>query len=1522
MHEVGYMDSCPEKPDAMNRIYRTLMICATAFLMLQLISLYLNWPEQLILGCVSVLLAIVANKISPSRIVTIALMILSATATLRYGWWRIHTLVDYFSNESNDRYRFDSVFMLILVAAELYTIIIMFLGYMQTVWPLHRKPIPLPPDVSIWPHVDVLIPTYNEALALVRYTALAALNIDYPPERLHVYILDDGSRKEFEEFAREAGVGYITRVEHQHAKAGNINHALTTMNSPFVAIFDCDHVPTRSFLQMTLGWMLADPLLAMLQTPHHFYSPDPFERNLLQYKTIPNESELFYGIVQDGNDLWNATFFCGSCALIRRSAMDEVGGIAVETVTEDAHTSLRMQKLGYNTAYINIPQAAGLSTETLAAHVGQRIRWARGMIQILRTDNPLFGGKMKLMQRLCYLNAMAHFLYAAPRLIFLCAPLVYLLLGRTIIPGYWVTILVYAMPHLILSNLTNSRVQSRFRHSFWNEIYESVLAPYIFLPTLLALINPKLGSFNVTDKGVTLAETRFDRSISTPTRRLLFLNVIALAMAPYRLYVTDPHHPGAVIMNVVWVLFNMMILGVAAAVAYEQKQRRESVRIEARIPVRVDMPDGRQIEGMTIDMSVGGASVKLAQDAGFVVGDSFRLAFPEQSGNAEIGAMVVGKFSGELRLSFALPTIAEQETLTRALYSRADAWISSLETKEEDRPLVSLGRVMVLANYGIYQIIRSWFPDKKSSAETARPAPSVAVLLLIFVLGACGQAFAAGQLAGHSLTSGAAQGRQNDTPAGATSTGGLNLAQGGMAQSGGSQNATEEGGIAPQVLNLKDMGLTNPIEMKGPHSYYSLRFILSYAMLPKSAMLKLNYSIDPSLDPRATSLGIILNGINIVSLAPPAATELHGGFATVLIPIPDTVLVRSNVLTFEFTGSGVMQQEDQAMTHVMVRINPASTMTVAGDRLPWESNLSHLPLPIFDTDLQSTTVVRIAFLAPPSPKMLQSAGIVASWLGLSASTKPVRFKVYVGQIPTGNAIVFSADSTLLPGSLKMPAGGGPTLALRSNPSDANGSVLVLAGEDEEQLLTVARTLALTRSATASTPAEGLPLSGDTAHIPDLVLPAARARNDAPRWLATGHAIPLASCRVQDNLQTDGSSPIPVYFHIPPDLHYGDKQNLTMHVHYRYNALPVAKGSALRVVVNGVLVNEIPLLPGTGPTEGQRAVLVPVGDLRPFGNTVLFSFDFIPVNRQASQNPDAPQLKGEIFCNSTLDLQGLGLWARMPNLQLFANAGFPFTQLADLAETTVVLPAVPTAAEMGLYLHLMSHFGAQTGYPALRVTVSGPNTVISMARDYLILGTLTNQPAFTSLGASLPVAADPYSIHIKPPQGLAAYVASLKDAVSQRWPAQLPPLAGFLNQNRPYEVAGVPEALVEEIQSPASPDRSIVLVQLKNDAAADMFAETFLDRSQTDDITGTVSLLHNSKFESYAMDGPTYHMGNLSWYAQMRIWLGRHFLLLLLLVSALTFLMAWWIWGYLARRVRERLKLAEIYNQPPEDSEQK
>ena len=552
---------------------------------------------------------------------------------------------------------------------------------------------PLPDDTREWPHVDVLVPTYNEPLEIVRYTALGALNIDWPTDKLHVYILDDGRRKEFAEFAFQAGVGYKIRPDNFHAKAGNINTALKTLNSPYVAIFDCDHVPTRSFLQMTMGWFLRDRILAMLQTPQHFYSPDPFERNLGQFHVIPNENELFYGIVQDGNDFWNATFFCGSCAVLRRDALDEIGGIAVETVTEDAHTSLRMQSNGWNTAYINIPQAAGLATERLSAHVGQRIRWARGMIQILRTDNPLFAPKLKFSQRLCYFNAMAHFLYPLPRLIFLTAPLIYLLLSHTNVPGYWAAILAYALPHLTLSNVVNSRIQGQHRHSFWNEIYETVLSPYILLPTLLALINPKLGKFNVTAKGGIVKRSFFDQKIAQPFLLMLFLNFLGLLVAIPRFFIWDRDRPGTVIMNCVWCFFNIIVLGVCSAVSREMQQLRQHVRIRIVTEVLIKLADGRVIKGETIDLSSGGSAIRLLEPVEISENEPAKLRFPSASMDADLPAVIVTNEGTTLRARFDELTIPEQELLTMVLYSRADTWLGWGESREVDQPMKSLGRI-------------------------------------------------------------------------------------------------------------------------------------------------------------------------------------------------------------------------------------------------------------------------------------------------------------------------------------------------------------------------------------------------------------------------------------------------------------------------------------------------------------------------------------------------------------------------------------------------------------------------------------------------------------------------------------------------------------------------------------------------------------------------------------------------------------------------------------------------------------
>ncbi|MDE3104609.1 MAG: UDP-forming cellulose synthase catalytic subunit, partial [Acidobacteriota bacterium] len=839
----------------------------------------LTWPQQAVLGLLTVLVALWIDRSSSSYLVTLTLMIASCYSTFRYGYWRISYTIKFFLDPGNHWTLLDAFFIWTLVGAESYAFAILFLGFMQTIWPLRRTPVPLPDDVDEWPAVDILIPTYNEPMSVVRYTALAAINIDWPADKLGVYILDDGKREEFRQFAEEAGLGYMTRDDNFHAKAGNINRALKRLDAPYVAIFDCDHVPTRSFLQVTIGWFLRDQNLGMLQTPHHFYSPDPFERNLEKFRIIPNEGELFYGIVQDGNDFWNATFFCGSCAILRRTAIDEIGGIAVETVTEDAHTALRMQKNGWNTAYINIPQAAGLATERLSGHVKQRIRWARGMIQILRTDNPLMASGLKIYQRICYFNAMTHFLYAFPRLIFLTAPLIYLVLGHTNVPGYWAAILAYAFPHLVLSSMTNSRIQGQHRHSFWNEVYETILAPYILLPTMLAILNPKLGSFNVTAKGGVVNRRFFDSNIAQPFIFMIAMNFFAILMGAIRFFyipiwplnvLYDGQHPGTIIMNLIWVFFNLVILGVCLSVAWENQQRRQTVRITMNVQADLQLASGLRVQGVTADMSTGGAMVRMDHEFTATMGEAVKVTLPVLDATATLPATVVGIRKDSLHIQFDPLTLQEEEALTMILYSRADSWLGWGETREPDRPMKSLALIFHLAWKGLTQtFIRGLMKSKNTAPQRQKQKGKLAtsivpLLLFALLLGApslLGQARPFRALGLRPQISAASLPSASDTTGSVADSAALPVPQ-----DGGVPVRAVAPGTFDNLFTLADIGVPDTIVLRGTDAYHSVYFSVPQTQVVKTATMKLRYHFSPGLIPQLSHLKVSLNGTLFATL--------------------------------------------------------------------------------------------------------------------------------------------------------------------------------------------------------------------------------------------------------------------------------------------------------------------------------------------------------------------------------------------------------------------------------------------------------------------------------------------------------------------------------------------------------------------------------------------------------------------------------------------------------------------------------
>jgi len=1452
------------------KILRLLFLLAAALIFCFMAGLPLSWPQQAVLGLLTLLMALAMARGSDSYLITLALMMMSMFCTLRYGYWRIAQVVKYFQDPGSHPGALDAFFISCLLLAEFYAFVILFLGYFQTIWPLRRAPVSLPDNPEEWPHIDVIIPTYNEPLDVVRYTALGALNMDWPAEKLHVYILDDGRRADFQQFAIDAGIGYRTRPDNAHAKAGNINAALKTIDSPLIAIFDSDHVPTRSFLQMTVGWFLRDPRLAVMQTPHHFYSPDPFERNLEQFRIIPNEGELFYGIVQDGNDFWNAAFFCGSCAVLRREALDEIGGIAVETVTEDAHTALRMQMNQWNTAYINIPQAAGLATERLSAHVGQRIRWARGMIQVLRTDNPLFAPGLTFAQRICYFNAMAHFLYAVPRLIFLTAPLIYLLLNHTNIPGYWAAILAYALPHLILSNVTNSRIQGDHRHSFWNEIYETVLSPYILLPTLLALINPRLGKFNVTAKGGVVKRTFFDSKIAQPFLWMLCFNFLGLIVAIPRFFFFDRDHQGTVVMNVIWCLFNIIILGVCTAVARELRQMRTTVRINVASPLVVKFPDGQSVAAETIDISSGGTGIRLSEALDVMPQSQVYLAFPVPSDATDLPATVVSSEGSVLRVCFENLTIEEQEVLTIALYSRADSWLGWGEARESDNVLRSLGRIFRISLHGMWLTFRSVFrPDDASErkSSTLSIARSAILLFLAAALALGGQTL-------HAQPSGYA---------GATQTPATDV------------NAPAPPGEFHDHFTLADAG-SSQIELHSIDTMNSTFFTLPETHVIGAAKIHLYYSFSPSLIPQLSHLKLIMNGTLFATIQPTPGQ--NGGSdsrdAEAEFTIPSELLVHNNTFTVEFIGHYTMVCEDPANTTLWARVHRSTYIDIRGKLLHLADDLSKLPEPFVDPAVIQPLSVPVVFLTPPSYKAVQAAGIVTSYFGMISENRPVRFPVHIGTIPAGNAIIIAENPSSLPANLNLSSVNSPTVAMRDNPGDPFSKLLIITGGDAGDLIKAAQAIALH---------SGM-LDGAQTTISDPGLPNKQAPDGAPRWARTDQKVALWDYATTDQMQGDGTAPLNVYFRIPPDIYYDTEgPNTKLHVVYRYNSVPIGPISSMQVRVNNAFLGSIPLIPGKETSRQMETdVPVPVVNLRPFSNSLSFDFTFQLLKKQSCEDTTPINMQGSILRDSYLDLRNFPHWAPMPNLEIFANAGFPFTRVADLSETTVVLPATPTEQEIETFVTLMGHFGRQTGFPGLRVTVAGPDAMHEGANtDFLIIGSGSDQPGFDKLGSHLPVSLGSGQVQVRDTQGF--FVNLLHHAW---WKLE----SNEHNESGTLIVGTTPDAIIEGIRSPydATSSRSIVAIHLKDGTTFVPFMDSFMQVQQSSDISGSVAVFHGAGFQSFRIGSEVYHVGVLPWWTYLELWFTERPWLAALVVILLAFMVAFWIRQWLRSRARTRLTM--------------
>ena len=490
------------------------------------------------------------------------------------------------------------IFSAIIYGAEIYGFLTALLHLMMT-WRLTiRESPPCPQGMS----VDVFIPTYNEPVDLVRKTLLAAKHMDYPHE---TWLLDDGNRQEMKALADRLGVRYLARTNNVHAKAGNLNNAMTHSKGDFIAIFDADHAPQKHFLTKTLGYF-EDEAVAFVQTPQEFFNLDSYQhRWQKEKKVIWTEQSLFFKVIQRGKDYWNAAFFCGSCAVVRRYALDIVDGFATETVTEDLHTSIKLHKSGFHSVYHAESLAFGIAPANVAPFLKQRIRWGQGAMQVLKIENLLFDSRLTIAQRLNYLASIMTYFDGWQKGIFYISPAIVLLAGIMPINAGSVDFLTHFLPYYILSFIVFEEVGRGYGGTLYIEQYNFARFA-AFAWATLGLFFGKL-RFDVTSK-VREQPTNTDRMF-LPQLAILLLNTGAV---PFGLLMfMDSHYlpPEAVGFNIFWAALNCTLaLMMLSFTRKTQVFLREEYRFPIPLPMVIREGNG-QIHGTIDNISISGCCI-------------------------------------------------------------------------------------------------------------------------------------------------------------------------------------------------------------------------------------------------------------------------------------------------------------------------------------------------------------------------------------------------------------------------------------------------------------------------------------------------------------------------------------------------------------------------------------------------------------------------------------------------------------------------------------------------------------------------------------------------------------------------------------------------------------------------------------------------------------------------------------------------------------------------------------------------
>jgi cellulose synthase (UDP-forming) len=466
-------------------------------------------------------------------------------------------------------------------------------------------------------------------------------------------VLDDKRRPWVADLAIAKGAKYLTRDDNTHAKAGNINAALARTSGDLVMVLDADFAVRKHALWRTVGFF-RDPTIACVQTPQYFFNKDPVQTNLGLFDRCADDQRLFFDVIMPARDAWGAAFCCGTAFVIRRSALKAIGGIPTGSICEDMLTSIELKRRGLRTVYLKEELCIGLAPESVRAFFVQRVRWARGNIQMLFLRNGVFGKGLPLFYRLMFLpNYWAVQLPA--RLAYVLIPLIYLLTGLAPLVVHDTAALAGHLLPAVIGSL--GLIWWLGRGGYFPILSDAAnlfMAIRVAPATLKSFAAPFAMTFQVTPKGAAARGQTADRAVMVTCFLLLAVTFAAIALNASDAWriVNDRTGLG---LGTFWAIWNAVIIGFAALIARDKPRRRADERFALGLPARWrDADDAAWRDAVIEDASLGG--VRLVVDAAPALkrDDQIELSIP---GIGEVTARV-GRV-GATSLALAFEDLAE-----------------------------------------------------------------------------------------------------------------------------------------------------------------------------------------------------------------------------------------------------------------------------------------------------------------------------------------------------------------------------------------------------------------------------------------------------------------------------------------------------------------------------------------------------------------------------------------------------------------------------------------------------------------------------------------------------------------------------------------------------------------------------------------------------------------------------------------------------------------------------------------------